>query len=186
MIRTDRFAQITLRIARATKFCRVSGTKHTAYRDTMWCDRGFKPDEPLRHFLRGSSSQRVPRAIACRYGCRNGGEGSGGCVGGDLLFMGKGGRWGTHTFAAWNLSSTELESGNAIGAFLQTRAPVLDKISGPMGARFLSSTGLGSGNLIEWAQFPPAPALDKKSVSHTHTHTGTHTGTYMQMLHLPL
>ena len=52
-------------------------------------------------------------------------------------------------FADRNLSSTELESGNAIGACLQTSAPVLDKISGPMGARFLSSTGLGSGNLIE-------------------------------------
>ena len=51
--------------------------------------------------------------------------------------------------ADWNLSSTELESGNAIGAFLQAPAPVLDKISGPMGARFLSSTGLRSGNLIE-------------------------------------
>ena len=60
-----------------------------------------------------------------------------------------------------NLSSTELESGNAIGAFLQAPAPVLDKISGPMGARFLSSTGLRSGNLIETAQFFPVPALDK-------------------------
>ena len=39
-------------------------------------------------------------------------------------------------------ASTELESGNALGAFLQTPAPVLDRISGPMGARFLSSTGL--------------------------------------------
>ena len=64
-------------------------------------------------------------------------------------------------FADWNLSSTELESGNAIEAFLQTPAPVLDKISGPMGARFLSSTGLESGNLIGRAQFPPATALDK-------------------------
>ena len=64
-------------------------------------------------------------------------------------------------FADWNLSSTELESGNAIGAFLQTPAPVLDKIFGPMGAQILSSAGLGSGNLIERAQFPPAPALDK-------------------------
>ena len=60
-----------------------------------------------------------------------------------------------------NLSSTELESGNAIGAFLQAPAPVLDKISGPKGARFLSSTGLRSGNLIERVQFFPAPALDK-------------------------
>ena len=51
--------------------------------------------------------------------------------------------------ADWNLSSTELESGNALKAFLQTPAPVLDKISGPMGTRFLSSTGLGSGNLTE-------------------------------------
>ena len=63
--------------------------------------------------------------------------------------------------ADWNLSSTELESENAIGAFLQTPAPVLDKNSGPMGARFLSSTGLGSGKLIGRAQSPPAPALDK-------------------------
>ena len=52
-------------------------------------------------------------------------------------------------------------AGNAIGAFLQTPAPVLDKISGPMGAQFLSSAGLGSGNLIGRAQIPPAPALDK-------------------------
>ena len=59
------------------------------------------------------------------------------------------------------LISAELESGNAIGAFLQTPAPALDKISGPMGAPFLSSTGLGSGKLIGRAQFPPAPALDK-------------------------
>ena len=63
--------------------------------------------------------------------------------------------------ADWNLSSTELESGNAIGAFLQTPAPVLDKISGPMGAEILSSIGLGSGNLVGRAQFSPAPALDK-------------------------
>ena len=48
-----------------------------------------------------------------------------------------------------------LESGNAIGAFLQTPAPVLDKNFGPMGARSLSSTALGSGNLIERAQSPP-------------------------------
>ena len=48
-----------------------------------------------------------------------------------------------------------------IGAFLQTRAPVLDKLSGPMGAQFLSSTGLGTGNLLGRAQVPPAPALDK-------------------------
>ena len=60
-----------------------------------------------------------------------------------------------------NLSSTELEYGNPMGASLRTPAPVLDKISGPMGARFLSSAGLGSGNLIGRAQFPPAPALDK-------------------------
>ena len=60
-----------------------------------------------------------------------------------------------------NLSSTELESENAIGAFLQTPAPVLDKISGPKGAEFSSSTGLGLDNLIERAQFSPAPALDK-------------------------
>ena len=59
-------------------------------------------------------------------------------------------------FADRNSSSTELEAGNAIGAFLQTPA-----ISGPMGARFLSGTGLGSGNLIGGAQFLSVPALDK-------------------------
>ena len=37
-------------------------------------------------------------------------------------------------FTVCALSSTELESENAFGAFLQTPAPVLDKISGPMGA----------------------------------------------------
>ena len=50
---------------------------------------------------------------------------------------------------------------HALGAFLQTPAPVLDKNSGPMGAQFLSSTGLGFVNLIERAQLFPAPALDK-------------------------
>ena len=40
-------------------------------------------------------------------------------------------------------------------------SPVLDNISGPMGARFLSSTVLEFGNLIERAQFFPVPALDK-------------------------
>ena len=65
------------------------------------------------------------------------------------------------TLADRNFSSTELESGNALGAFPQTPAPVLDKISGPMGAQILNSTGLGSGNLIGTAQFCAAPALDK-------------------------
>ena len=60
-----------------------------------------------------------------------------------------------------NLSSTELEPGNAPGAFLQTTAPVLDKHFGPMGARFLSSTGLQFATLIESAQLLLAPALDK-------------------------
>ena len=78
------------------------------------------------------------------------------------------------SLADWNLSSTELESENSIGAFLQARAPVLDKISGPMGAQFLSSTGLQSENLIETAQssqyqhwikiglpFPEGPGIEK-------------------------
>ena len=64
-----------------------------------------------------------------------------------------------------NLSSTELESGNATGAFLQTPAPVLDNISGPMGAILLSNTGLQFGTLIGRAQFHPVPVLDKNSVS---------------------
>ena len=58
-------------------------------------------------------------------------------------------------------TSTELEPENALGAFLQTRAPVLDKISGPMGARFVSSTGLGFGNLTERMRFFPVPVLDQ-------------------------
>ena len=71
----------------------------------------------------------------------------------------------SHELAEQNLSSTELESANALGAFLQTRAPVLDNISGPMGAQFLSSTGLGSDTLTGRAQFLSAPALDKNSQS---------------------
>ena len=61
----------------------------------------------------------------------------------------------------FNLYSAELESGNALGACLQTPAPVLDKIPGPMGARFLSSIGLGCGTLIGRAQIFPVPVLDK-------------------------
>ena len=40
-------------------------------------------------------------------------------------------------------------------------APVLDQISGPMGARFLTSTGLQFATPIENAQLLPAPAPDK-------------------------
>ena len=61
-------------------------------------------------------------------------------------------RWtfGKNRRLIFKLSSTELESGNPLGASLQTTAPVLDRISGPMmGAGFLSSTGLGFSNLIE-------------------------------------
>ena len=58
----------------------------------------------------------------------------------------------------------ELGSGNAPGAFLQTSAPVLDNISGPMGAQFLSSNGLGFGNLIGRARLLSVPALDKTSL----------------------
>ena len=52
-------------------------------------------------------------------------------------------------------SRAELESGNAPGTFLQTRAPVLDGLSGPMGAQFSCSTGLGCGNFIGRAQYSP-------------------------------
>ena len=48
-----------------------------------------------------------------------------------------------------------------IGAFLQTTAPVLDKIYGLMGGWFLSSTGLGSGTVIGGREFLSAPSLDK-------------------------
>ena len=59
-----------------------------------------------------------------------------------------------HPVQKWSLE-------NALGVFLQTPAPVLDKISGPLGARFFSSTGLRFGTLIGRAQFFPVPALDK-------------------------
>ena len=75
-------------------------------------------------------------------------------------------------FADCNLSSTELESGNALGAFLQTPALVLDIISGPKGAESLSSAGLGLDNLIERErereQFFPVPALDENQSPKTH------------------
>ena len=54
-----------------------------------------------------------------------------------------------------------MEAGNALGAFLQTPAPVLDESSGQMGARILYSTGLGFGTLLGRAQFSPVPALDR-------------------------
>ena len=50
------------------------------------------------------------------------------------------------------------------GAFLQTPAPVLDTISGPLGAGFLSSAGLQFATRIARAQLLPAPALDKISI----------------------
>ena len=64
-------------------------------------------------------------------------------------------------FADTDVSSTELESGKCHRSLPQTPAPVLNTISGPMGARFLSSIGLGFGSLIVRAQLFPAPALDK-------------------------
>ena len=60
----------------------------------------------------------------------------------------------------------------AIGAFLrflQTPAPVLDKISGPIGTRILSSTGLQFGTLIGRAQFL-LPALDKNQSANVDTY----------------
>ena len=39
--------------------------------------------------------------------------------------------------------------------------PILDKIPGPMEARFLSSVGLGFGTRIGRAQLVPTPTLDK-------------------------
>ena len=48
-----------------------------------------------------------------------------------------------------------------IGAFLQTTAPVLDKIYGLIGGWFLSSAGLGSGTVIGGREFLSAPSLDK-------------------------
>ena len=53
--------------------------------------------------------------------------------------------------------------GNAPGTLLKIPAPVLDNISGPMGARLLSSTGLGIGILLSLrgSEFLPAPAGSK-------------------------
>ena len=59
-----------------------------------------------------------------------------------------------------HLSSTELESGNAPGAFLQTPSPILEN-SWTHGCKILFSTGLQLGTFIGTAQLLPAPALDK-------------------------
>ena len=55
----------------------------------------------FRHFLRGSPSQGVGHAIACGYGCGNGGEGSCGawrgfCGSAPQYGQGQGERGGTH------------------------------------------------------------------------------------------
>ena len=64
-----------------------------------------------------------------------------------------------------NASSTELDSGNPLGACLQTPAPVLDKNSGPMGHagvlpvplraknrfKFLFSKRVFKGCLLAWS-----------------------------------
>ena len=65
------------------------------------------------------------------------------------------------TSAERDMSSTELESGNATERFLQTTTPILDKISGPMCVQFLSSIGLAFGTLIGKARLLPIRALDK-------------------------
>ena len=66
-----------------------------------------------------------------------------------------------HMIADSDLSSAELESGNALGAFRQTRAPALDKISGPPGARFYPVLGWGLATSHRENAILPAPALDK-------------------------
>ena len=45
--------------------------------------------------------------------------------------------------------------------FLQTPTPTLDKIPGPVDARFLSAVGLGFGTCIGRTQLFPTSALDK-------------------------
>ena len=57
------------------------------------------------------------------------------------------------TLANRSSSSTGLESESAPGAFVCNPAPVLDEISGPMGAQFLSSIVVGLGALIERPQY---------------------------------
>ena len=64
---------------------------------------------------------------------------------------------GRSKIADRNMYSTELGSINHLGAFPKTPA----KISGPMGARFLSSTGLECGTLVGRGQFISGLALDK-------------------------
>ena len=64
------------------------------------------------------------------------------------LLIGQSDRTQKIFLAERDLSSTELESGNALERFLQAPAPALDQISGPMGAQFVSCTGLGLGTLI--------------------------------------
>ena len=51
--------------------------------------------------------------------------------------------WIGSNFEDRYVSSVVLESGNASRAFLQTPTPILDKLPGPMDARFLSSVGRG-------------------------------------------
>ena len=56
--------------------------------------------------------------------------------------------------ADWSLSSRELVSGNSIGAFSPDPAPLLDKISGPMGRDFCPVLGWGLATSEGEHKFP--------------------------------
>ena len=70
--------------------------------------------------------------------------------------------WASFSFADRDSSRTELESGHTLCAFLQAQAPVLDKMSGPMGVHNVYPV-LGWGLAPSYGErnFSPALALDK-------------------------
>ena len=82
----------------------------------------------------------------------------------------------THTHRL-KLIEYRMQSGDGSGAFLHIPAPLVDKIPGPVSARFSFSTGLQFGTLLGREELLPARALDKSrtlSLPPTHTPTRTH------------
>ena len=102
---------------------------------------------------------------------RSGGRGGGGCKANDT----SGVRPSFIRGSAWACTRSQTEVYPEIkwinfkcrsGAFLQTPAPVLDKISGPKGARFLSNTGLGTAGLQKLKRCCPNPLPKKSAPTH--------------------
>ena len=70
-------------------------------------------------------------------------------------------QWRTYSWRGVHIRVALEPAENGSGPFFQTPTPILDKIPGPMDARFLSSVGLGFGTHIGRTQLFPTPALDK-------------------------